>query len=343
MDRKLRNEECYESWVGLMGHQTTNEIVFFRNYLPIRITNGTVKTVLITDREFDFRNLTPNTIHVYCWRHLIDNVTRKITDLVPKNNDMRVDIVSDIETTIIIDSQIPTCDEIEDTDLIPEMRQKPPMDLSMLISNNLSNLEPEEDEEIIARLSDMDLSTLITNNLSNLEPEEDEEIIDRLSDVDDDALLNVSLKSKDAKPTFCECQVDKTVNRMLECDAQVAENCRITIKDKTIENLANKHLRKHKQICGQRHENGSTKCPGIRTYFAPTFTMQQLLMLPPIYLCNAPFNDVFALPTELTFNRRRYHLLSVIVYNSNHFACIVLRPGTSSKEYYLCDDLQEKM
>uniref|UniRef100_A0A915J8H7 Uncharacterized protein n=1 Tax=Romanomermis culicivorax TaxID=13658 RepID=A0A915J8H7_ROMCU len=66
--------------------------------------------------------------------------------------------------------------------------------------------------------------------------------------------------------------------------------------------------------------------------------MQQLLMLPPIYLCNAPFDDVFALPMELT-----YHLLSVMVYISNHLACMLLPPGTSSKEYFLWDDLQERM
>uniref|UniRef100_A0A915K192 Uncharacterized protein n=1 Tax=Romanomermis culicivorax TaxID=13658 RepID=A0A915K192_ROMCU len=55
----------------------------------------------------------------------------------------------------------------------------------------------------------MDLQTLISNNLSNLEAEEDEDMIGRLRDVDDKALLNISLKSKDAKPTFRECQVDK--------------------------------------------------------------------------------------------------------------------------------------
>uniref|UniRef100_A0A915JPF0 Uncharacterized protein n=1 Tax=Romanomermis culicivorax TaxID=13658 RepID=A0A915JPF0_ROMCU len=37
-----------------------------------------------------------------------------------------------------------------------------------------------------------------------------------------------------------------------------------------------------------------------------------------------------------------YHLLSVIVNISNHFACILLRPGTRTKEYFLCDDSQER-
>uniref|UniRef100_A0A915IDV8 Uncharacterized protein n=1 Tax=Romanomermis culicivorax TaxID=13658 RepID=A0A915IDV8_ROMCU len=64
--------------------------------------------------------------------------------------------------------------------------------------------------------------------------------------------------------------------------------------------------------------------------------MQQLLMLLPVYLCNTPFDDVFAVPRE-------YHLLSVIVYIANHFTCILLRPGTSSKEYFLCDNLQERI
>uniref|UniRef100_A0A915JPZ9 PHD-type domain-containing protein n=1 Tax=Romanomermis culicivorax TaxID=13658 RepID=A0A915JPZ9_ROMCU len=96
------------------------------------------------------------------------------------------------------DSQIPSGDENEDVYKLPEMRPKP-----------------------------MDLQTLISNNLSNLEAEEDEDIIGSLSDVDDKALLNVTLKSKDPKRTFWECQVDKTVNRMLKCDAQVEDICRI--------------------------------------------------------------------------------------------------------------------
>uniref|UniRef100_A0A915HKI3 Uncharacterized protein n=1 Tax=Romanomermis culicivorax TaxID=13658 RepID=A0A915HKI3_ROMCU len=88
--------------------------------------------------------------------------------------------------TIIIDSQITSCDEIEDelpnSDKIPKMKPK-------LI----------------------DLQTLTSNNLSNLEAEEGEDIISSLSDVDNDALLGQTLKPKGLKPTFCECHVNKTL------------------------------------------------------------------------------------------------------------------------------------
>uniref|UniRef100_A0A915JUR7 Uncharacterized protein n=1 Tax=Romanomermis culicivorax TaxID=13658 RepID=A0A915JUR7_ROMCU len=74
----------------------------------------------------------------------------------------------------------------------------------------------------------IDSQSLITNNLSNLEAKEEEDIIGSLSDVDDHALLGETSKPKSPNlPTFCECHVNKTINQMLECDAQIKEICRI--------------------------------------------------------------------------------------------------------------------
>uniref|UniRef100_A0A915JRD3 SWIM-type domain-containing protein n=1 Tax=Romanomermis culicivorax TaxID=13658 RepID=A0A915JRD3_ROMCU len=58
--------------------------------LPIHLMKGKTKVVIITTGEYDFQHLTPNTIHLYCWCHLVENVTRKITELYPKDNDLRV-------------------------------------------------------------------------------------------------------------------------------------------------------------------------------------------------------------------------------------------------------------
>uniref|UniRef100_A0A915L5Y7 Uncharacterized protein n=1 Tax=Romanomermis culicivorax TaxID=13658 RepID=A0A915L5Y7_ROMCU len=52
---------------------------------------------------------------------------------------------------------------------------------------------------------------LISNNLSNLEAEEEEDIMGSLSDDDEDALLGRTLKPKGRKLSFWECQVDKTL------------------------------------------------------------------------------------------------------------------------------------
>uniref|UniRef100_A0A915L9V4 Uncharacterized protein n=1 Tax=Romanomermis culicivorax TaxID=13658 RepID=A0A915L9V4_ROMCU len=38
-----------------------------------------------------------------------------------------------------------------------------------------------------------------------------------------------------------------------------------------------------------------------------------------------------------------FHLLSVIIHLNDHFTCILIRPGTATKEYYFWDDLQERM
>uniref|UniRef100_A0A915JL78 Uncharacterized protein n=1 Tax=Romanomermis culicivorax TaxID=13658 RepID=A0A915JL78_ROMCU len=70
--------------------------------------------------------------------------------------------INSTRATIIIDSQIPSGDENEDAYKLPEMRPKP-IDLQTLISNNLSNLEAEEDEDIISSLSDVDDEALLND------------------------------------------------------------------------------------------------------------------------------------------------------------------------------------
>uniref|UniRef100_A0A915JZH1 Uncharacterized protein n=1 Tax=Romanomermis culicivorax TaxID=13658 RepID=A0A915JZH1_ROMCU len=63
----------------------------------------------------------------------------------------------------------------------------------------------------------IDLETLMSNNLSNLEAQQEEDIIGTLSDIDEEALLGKTSKQISPKvEEFWECNVDKTVeNRVI--------------------------------------------------------------------------------------------------------------------------------
>uniref|UniRef100_A0A915HEU7 SWIM-type domain-containing protein n=1 Tax=Romanomermis culicivorax TaxID=13658 RepID=A0A915HEU7_ROMCU len=134
----------------------------------------------------------------------------------------------------------------------------------------------------------MDLQRLINNNLSNLEAEEDEDIIGSLSDVEDEALLDLPMELSMLKKSLTLALQHKFREAALEWV---------------------NYLCFHKNVVEEKKITKDSSGTKIDLYGAAN----------------------------------EYHLLSVIVYIPNHFACILLQPGTSSKEYFLCDDLQERM
>uniref|UniRef100_A0A915KK24 SWIM-type domain-containing protein n=1 Tax=Romanomermis culicivorax TaxID=13658 RepID=A0A915KK24_ROMCU len=75
-------------------HLTFMKWVF--EQLPTAVTTGTTQVVFITDREFDFQSLTPNLNHVYCWRHLIENLKRQINQVLSLPKDLQNIIIDNI-------------------------------------------------------------------------------------------------------------------------------------------------------------------------------------------------------------------------------------------------------
>uniref|UniRef100_A0A915JE11 MULE transposase domain-containing protein n=1 Tax=Romanomermis culicivorax TaxID=13658 RepID=A0A915JE11_ROMCU len=101
-------------------------------------------------------------VHVYCWLHLVENVTQKITKLYLKDNDLRVLCFNMIENDKTRDQYKSgnhytrfanniLIDKIDDA--LPKSykipKKAPKMsDLQSLITNSMSNLEAEQEEEI---------------------------------------------------------------------------------------------------------------------------------------------------------------------------------------------------
>lgn len=61
--------------------------------------------VFITDREFDFTKILSNCTHVFCWRHITDNVKRQLSKQGISSREMQNAIISNMYSIMKSESQ----------------------------------------------------------------------------------------------------------------------------------------------------------------------------------------------------------------------------------------------